>query len=178
MKGEDLWDNPNEYIGRSGHEYSVYPLNQASDLTPRFRAAGASCEVSGDQQECAFAPASAIYTVQLRHLANGTGAVLLAHVTRSYQRNNRIRGLIADQVTAFFRLPSSIPEPRGSISGKMVQPNGEGGSLFRVGDDRLNVLRRGRGWELLSFRSAEMFDALSLRGDMSPEVSRFDRSGV
>ena len=171
VDGANGWNNANEYIGASGHEYAVFPLIEAGDLTPAFRAAGASCQVAAGQQACEFGPTAAVYTVQIRHLANGTGAVLLAHVSRTYQTNDRINGLLADQVTGYLHLPSSNPEPRGSISGKFVDPQRAESLLFRVGDDRLNVLRRGRGWELLSFRPGESFDALSLRGDISPQVS-------
>ena len=171
VDGTVLWDNANEYIGASGHEYSVYPLNEAADLTPIFRAAGASCQVALGEQECEFGPASPVYAVQIRHLANGTGSVFLTHINRTYQSNDRIRGLFADQATAYFRLPVSVPEPRASISGRFVHPKGADASLFRVGDDRLYFLWQGRGWELLSFRPGESFDALSLRGDISPQVS-------
>jgi hypothetical protein len=178
VDGTSLWDNANEYSGRSRHPYSVYPLNEAADLTHAFQAVGASCQGAAGQQECSFGPTAAVYTVQIRHLANGTGAVLLAHVNRTYEVNNTIRGLLADQVTAFFRLPSSIPELRGSLSGELIQSNRPGTSQFRVGEDRMQTLRRDRGWELLSFRSAEAFDALSLRGDISPEVSDSDVPAV
>jgi len=168
VSGVNGWDNANEYIGTSRNVYSVY--QQDSDLTTAFRASGASCQATADRQDCTFGPDSPIYTLQLRHLANGTGAVLLAHVI-AYQTNDRVRRLLADQVTAYFRLPASNPEPRGSISGRFIRPKSANASLFRVGDDRLDVLRRGRGWKLLSFRSGEPFDALSLRGDISPAVS-------
>ncbi|HEY4900955.1 MAG TPA: LamG domain-containing protein [Terriglobales bacterium] len=171
VNGAYSWDNTNEYSGRTGHLYSVYQLNTAADLTPVFTAAGASCQMVARQQECAFAPTAEIYTVQIRHLANGTGAVLLARVNRTYQMNDQVRGLLADELTAYFHLPASIPEPKGSISGRFVQLQQADASPFRIGDDRMGVLRRGRGWELLSFRSGESFDALSLRGEISPEVS-------
>jgi hypothetical protein len=170
VDGTSLWDNANEYIGASGRLYSVYSLNEAADLTPAFRAAGGSCQGAAGQQECAFGPTSSVYTVQIRHLANGTGAVLLAHVNQTYQANNKIRGLLADQVNGYFRLPSAVPEPKGSISGRFVQPKRTGASLFRVGEDRLEVLGHGGGWKLLAFHPGESFDALSLRGDISPQV--------
>ena len=170
VDGTSLWDNANEYIGASGRLYSVYSLNEAADLTPAFRAAGGSCQGAAGQQECAFGPTSSVYTVQIRHLANGTGVVLLAHVNQTYQANNKIRGLLADQVNGYFRLPSAVPEPKGSISGRFVQPKRTGASLFRVGEDRLEVLGHGGGWKLLAFHPGESFDALSLRGDISPQV--------
>ena len=172
VNGTNLWDTANEYCGISGRLYSVYQLNSAADLTSTFQAAGGSCQVNAGQQGCEFGSTAAVYTVQIRHLTDGTGAVLLAHVSRSYQANNRINGLLADQVTAYFRLPATIPDLRGSISGKIVHPIGADASLFRIGEDRADVLRRGRGWELLSFEPGYTFDALSLHGDISPEVSK------
>ena len=162
VNGTNLWDNANEYCGTSGHEYSVYQLSEAADLTSTFQAAGASCQVAAGQQECVFG------TRRLRSIPSRFGIWLTVRGPCFWptsvgptNTDNRVRGLIADQVTAYFRLPSSIPEPIGSISGRFVEPARVDGSLFRVSQDRMNVLRRGRGWELLSFQSSGTFDALS-----------------
>ena len=169
VDGTYPWDNENEYSGNTKHPLTVYQLNGAGGLVSAFEAAGAVCKPIAGQQ-CDFSPESPVYTVQIRHLADGKGAVLLAHVSRSYQADNKINGLFADKVTAFFSFPEAIPDPKASISGRVLRPLEGAPSFFRADEHALAVTARDRGWELVSLRRSGIFDALSLHGDISAPV--------
>ncbi len=171
VNGTHIWDNANEYSGKTQRWLSVYRLTESTDLVPAFQQVGADCKLQTGQQECEFPPAAPVYTVQIRHYADGKGAVFLAHISGAYQSDHRMVGLLADKVTAYFRMPGSIPEPQPSISGRLLQPRQGSASLFRAGAEDCSVLRRGRGWEVLSLRRDGTFDAFSLQGDVSPPLS-------
>ena len=139
VDGAQIWDNANEYSGKTMRWLSVYRLTEATDLVPAFQTVGADCKVKSGQQECEFPPEAPVYTVQIRHYADGKGAVLLAHIHGTYQVDNRIVGLVADKVTAYFRIPESIPEPRASISGRIIRPQDGTASLFQAGEADFTV---------------------------------------
>jgi concanavalin A-like lectin/glucanase superfamily protein len=171
VSGANLWDNANEYSAKTQRFLSVYRMAETADLVPAFERVGADCKVNAGLQECKFSPEAPVYTVQIRHYADGKGAVLLAHISSAYQSNNKIVGLAADKVTAYFGMSYSSPPPQASLSGRIVRPQDGTASLFRASEEECDVLKRGRGWELLSPRRDATFDALSLRGDISSAVS-------
>jgi hypothetical protein len=167
VSGTDLWDNADEYSLKTGIRFSVYPLNEVRDLTPVFQGAGGTCEPGADQQVCYFAADAPVYTVQIRHLTEGTGAVLLARVQRAYQSKGSILGLLSNEVTAYFHLPASAQPLAVAVSGRDMQQK-TGASVFRVSRG-LQVVKEGRGWKLVSLRGNAVFDALSLRGEITAE---------
>jgi hypothetical protein len=167
VSGTDLWDNADEYSGQTGVRFSVYRLSEVRDLSPVFQGAGGTCAPASDQQVCDFAADAPVYTVQIRHLTDGTGAVLLARVQRAYQSNGSIRGLLSNEVTAYFHLPASAQPLAVAVSGRDMQQK-TGASVFRVSRG-LQVVKEGRGWKLVSLRRNTAFDALSLRGEITAE---------
>lgn len=171
VNGTSLWDSPNEYSSKTHRPYLVYQLNATEDLTRVFRSLGGACKPVVGQWQCEFLPESPVYTVQIRHVAEGKGAVFLAHVSRLFQVDNRIRGMLSDQIIAYFSLPRAFPEPAVSISGRDLRPKEASASLFRTDEGDLTVLASGRAWTLVSLRLRGMFDALSLQGDIWPAVS-------
>ena len=174
VNGTDLWDNADEYSLKTGIRFAVYRLNEVRDLTPVFQTAGGTCEGTADQRVCDFVADSPVYTVQIRHLTDGTGAVLLARVQKAYQSNDSIRGLLSHEVTAYFHLPASAQPLAVAVSGREIQ-QGTDTSLFRASDrnlqlaNNLQLVKEGRGWKLMSLRRNTPFDALSLRGEMTAE---------
>lgn len=165
VSGMEPWDNAEEYIGQTGIRFSVFPLNVVRDFTPVFLGAGGKCVSAAYQQVCDFADDAPIYTIQIRHLTDGTGAVLLARVQRTIQSSGFIRGLLSNDVTAYFRLPASVQPLAVALSGRSFQ-NDVGGEIFRVSHD-LQVVKDGRGWKLVSLHGKLIFDALSLRGEIT-----------
>lgn len=167
VSGVDPWDHADEYSAQTGMRFSVFRLNEVRDLTPVFQGAGGKCGSAGYRQVCDFASDAPVYTVQIRHLTDGTGAVLLARAQRTYQANGAIRGLLSNDVTAYFRLPASAQPLAVALSGRSFQ-NEAGGEIFRASHD-LQLVKEGAGWKLVSLHGNIMFDALSLRGEIAAE---------
>jgi len=168
VNGADPWDNANEYSMKTGLRLSIYPLNEIRDLTPVFREAGGKCASSGNGYMCEFAADSPVYTVQIRHLTDGTGAALLARVQTAYQANSSVSGLLSNEVTAYFRLPDSAQPLSIAFSGRDIEPKAVA-QIFRVDGRNLQVLKEGHGWKLVRLQRSSAFDALSLRGEISAE---------
>jgi hypothetical protein len=167
VNGTDLWDNAEEYSLKTGVRFAVYRLSEVRDLTPVFLGAGGTCTTVADQQVCDFAAYSPVYTVQIRHLTDGTGAVLLARVQKAYQSNGSIHGLLSHEVTAYFHLPASAQPLAVAISGREIQRQA-GASVFHVSGG-LQLMKEGRNWKLMSLRQNGVFDAMSLRGEITVE---------
>jgi hypothetical protein len=173
VSGVDPWDNPDEYSQHTGLKLAVYGLNETRDLTPVFQGLGAACNLLFEETVCDLPPGAPVYTLAIRHLTGGTGAVLLAHVRRSVQRGGVVRGLFSEgQVLAYFQMPSSGQPLTAAVAGRNMPNTTEsgGGGLFRVADGGgLQVVKEGNGWKLVSLRREGAFDALSLRGEISAE---------
>ncbi len=167
VNGNEPWDNAAEYVGQTGIRFPVYQMNQTRDLTPIFQTAGGLCAPVMNQQVCDFAPDIPVYTIQIRHLTAGTGAVLLARVQRAYQANGAIQGLVTNDVTTFFRFPDSAQRLTAAVSGRSVLQK-SGSNAFRLSRE-LQTIKEGREWKLVSLRGATAFDALSLRGEITAE---------
>ena len=168
VSGVDPWDHADEYSAQTGMRFSVFRLNEVRDLTPVFQGAGGKCvPTTVYQQVCDFASDAPVYTVQIRHLSDGTGAVLLARVRSAYQAKGAIRGLLSNEVTAYFRLPPSAQPLTVALSGRSFQ-NETGGEIFRQSHE-LQLLKEGAGWKLVSLHGNITFDALSLRGEIAAE---------
>ena len=168
VSGIDPWDNADEYSQHTGIRYSVYKLNESRNLTPVFQAAGGICATAADLEVCDFANDAPVYTVQIRYLTDGTGAILLARIQKAYQSGGFVRGLLTSDVTAYFHLPAS-PHPLGvAVSGKNMQEKSSV-SNFRANDRQLQVVKQGQGWKVVTLRANTVLDALSLRGEIIAE---------
>lgn len=165
VNGVDAWDHADEYSALTGLRFSVYRLNENRDFRPIFEAAGGSCVSTVNQQICEFASDVPIYTVQIRHLTDGTGALMLARVQKAYQANGVVSSLISNDVTAYFRLPDSAQLLTVALSGRNLK-NEANADIFRQSHE-LNVLKQGAGWKLVSMNQNILIDALSLRGEIA-----------
>ena len=153
----------------SGYRCIDYP--KPSTLSA-FERVGADCKSTARSQECEFSAQAPVYLLQIRHSANGKGAVLLSHVTTAYQSQNKLTGLVADQVRAFFSLPSSsTPGNEASVLGRLGSPQTGVASLFEAESQDLDVLGSGPSWQLVCLRRKGQFDAFSLRGIVSSPAS-------
>ena len=167
VQGADTWDNGDEYALKTGMRLSVYRLSENRDLTPIFESAGGNCDSAMDPEVCDFAADSPVYAVQIRHLSDGTGAVLLARVKRAIQSKNSIRGLLSSEVKAYFQLPVSVHPLAVAVSGREMPQRGAVNS-FRA-SDTLQTLNEGPDWKVVSLHGDSVFDVLSLNGDIEVE---------
>jgi len=173
VSGDEPWNNVWEYSGMLGKRLAVYRLNEPGNFVPVFLQAGASCGAPmAGCQVCEFAFDAPVYTLQIRHLTAGTGAVLLSRVRRAFLTGSSIGGLAAHEVTAFFRFPAAAEPLKAAISGRGIS---EDAGDFRVSEDSLRVIREGRGWKVASLSRNTMFDVLSVRGEITvePKLSSF-----
>ena len=171
VDGTQAWDNANEYSSRVKRFFFTQRMTESADLLPSFKRLGADCGTWANLQSCTFSSSAPIYTIQVRHLADGRGAVLLAHVVGVYLAQDRVVGLVGDKLTAYFRMPESVPEPRASISGIAVRSNNQAGVAFQAQQDDFAVTARGQDWFLATLPSVSRFDALSLQGILSPAIA-------
>ena len=171
VDGAQAWDNANEYSSQVKRSFLVQRITEPIDLLPAFQRLGANCAVTTNRQDCTFSPDAPIFTVQIRHLADGRGAVFLAHVVGVYQVHGRIVGLVGDKLLAYFSPPEAVPMPQASVSGLIVSSHDAVGVPFQAQQDGFAVTARGRDWLLATLPSVSKFDALSLQGITSPPIT-------
>jgi len=172
VRGTDPWDNADEYSVYAKEKIHVYPLNAVPDLTPQFKSLGATCETVSDEAVCNFMQDTPAYSLEIRHLSDGKGAVLLSRLRRSVQKAGTIQGVFSDEVLAYFQMPPSAAPLVAAIAGRAMQRSWKDGSVvsFRIADQGgLQTVRSGPTWKLLRLRRDSLFDALSLRGEISVE---------
>lgn len=167
VSGTEPWDNPDEYSTKTGLRFYVYSMAENRDWGAILSGSGA-CGPAVDPNMCKFSADATVYTVQIRHLSGGTGAIILARVRQAYLSNGSIRGILSQEGTAYFRLPPSRQPLAAALSGMDAQDK-SGATIFRMNERDLHVIKEGRGWKFVSFRRRGMFDALSLRGEISAE---------
>jgi hypothetical protein len=170
--GSYLWDIANEYSALTGREFLVRQLGQPSDAISALQQVGAACQSGPAVQGCRLTAESPVYTVQIRHLGNGDGAVVLSRVTRVLQEDNRVRGVLAVPERVFFRFPGSTPSLVANMAGTQYPRPGALGVPFFADQNALDVIGAGRDWELFSFKAAPALDALSLQAFFSPDLPR------
>jgi len=173
VEGIEPWDNAELYSQHTGLRFTVYRLSEPHNIGPVLQAAGAVCTSTGDHKVIDFTPDAPVYTIQIRHLTDGTGAVLLARVQKAFYFGGSLRGLFCNDVTAYFRLPASAQRLTTAVSGSKIKKTATGYSttLFRETGHSLQVVSEGRDWRLLSLHSEVLIDAKSLRGEILKEGS-------
>ncbi len=173
VEGIEPWDNAELYSQHTGLRFTVYRLSETHNIGSALQAAGGVCASIGDHKVFDFTPDRPVYTILIRHLTDGTGAVLLARVQKAFYFGGSLRGLLCNDVTAYFRLPASAQRLTTAVSGNKIKKTATGYSttLFRETGHSLQVVREGRGWRLLSLHSDDLIDAKSLRGEILKEGS-------
>ena len=174
VEGIEPWDNAELYSQHTELRFSVYRLSETHNIGPALLAAGGVCNFIGDHKVFDFTPDAPVYTIQIRHLTDGTGAVLLARIQKAFYFGDSLRGLFCNDVTAYFRLPASEQRLTTAVSGNRIKKtaNGYSMTLFRETEHSLQVVREDRGWRLLSLHSDDLIDAKSLRGEIFKEGSK------
>ena len=171
VRGADPWDNAAEYCEYAGRKLEVFKLSEAPDLTPSLRALGAACSAISEEVLCDLPADAPVYGLEIRHLTAGAGAVLLSHVRRSVQRGGSIHGVFANEVLAYFQMPPPAQALTAAVAGRyMSRSVKDEAAAFRATDrGAVETVAEGRDWKLVRLRRESVFDALSLRGEISVE---------
>lgn len=174
INGVEPWDNANLYSQHTGLYFTVERL-KLHDIIASIQQNGWGCTTTAyDHKMIDFSSGTPAYTVQVRHLADGVGSVILARLQKAFYFGGQMRGLLCKDVTAYFCLPSFSHNLTTAISGeKMMNISADTADysmeLFRETEYDLQNVRTGDNWRSLSLHSDDYIDALSLRGEILKE---------